>query len=261
VTDQDDDTRQVVLPGEVLANRSDGPLYTEPNTYTNPNLPTLPEKEAGDSTFIPPTITTAPSKSRPRMYALLGLVILAVVSVSALALLSGGPEGDISLALEASATPAPRATVQPEATSVTAASPVPAAIPGDAQVELIYDAESLVLHNRSDEVVDLSGISFVQVIDDAPDLIFQVRRWDGGSASIRELPPGDCFQVWTTEVAFVEVPDYCGLRHKWDQSSFPRWFWISPTPGKAFEIRRSGQVLATCTIEAGDCLVDVRRSS
>src|SRR5690606_33226124 len=105
------------------------------------------------------------------------------------------------------------------------------------------------LFNQSDDVIDISGLTFVQVVNDGANLTFSTRRWNGGTASINALPAGDCFQVWTTEITEQPVPATCNARHKWDQASFPRWFWISDKPDAEFEVRHSGEVIATCQIE------------
>jgi len=276
VTDQDDVTREIILPGAVLASKDDGPLYTEPNTYTRPDLSTA-ETIEGESTVIPPPVT--PRRRRMGLYAL-AVVILGALSLLVILAISS-PAADNGVAAAATATleatavavvedstapaviedlPTQMPTATPTATLVPV-SPVPLVRSDEAQVELIYDSQTLILRNRSDTEVDLSGISFVQPVDDGPDLVFQVRRWDAGSAPTSALPPGDCLQVWTTHDAFFEVPEICGLRHKWDQASFTHWFWISETPGKSFELRRGGQVLAVCPVDDRYCLVDLRREA
>jgi serine/threonine-protein kinase len=125
------------------------------------------------------------------------------------------------------------------------------------QVLLIYDEDTLVLLNQSDEPVDVSDISFVQPVDEGRDLTFATLRWADGSAPTDALPAGDCFQVWTTQVTEQPVPAQCGVRHKWDQASFPRWFWISDSPDAVFEVRRGTTVLAECPVADGECVLDV----
>jgi hypothetical protein len=128
---------------------------------------------------------------------------------------------------------------------------------GEGQVLLVYDDNSLALLNRSDEPVDISDWTFVQPVEEGRDLSFSTLRWGDGSAPTDALPAGDCFQVWTTRVAEQDVPGRCNVRHKWDQASFPRWFWISDTPEAIFEVRRGGIVLAQCQVDDGECVVDV----
>jgi hypothetical protein len=157
--------------------------------------------------------------------------------------------------------PTQAAALDPTQAPQASATPVPASplplVAAEGQIELTYDAGALLLLNRSEETLDLSGINFVQVLDDGQALDFPVSRWEGGTAPTFALPPGDCFQVLTTQVAVSEPPEDCGIRHKWDQASFPRWFWISQTPGAVFEVRRDDQVLALCQIDAGECRFDL----
>ncbi len=237
VIDVDDDTRDLIAQTT---------LPDPPAEPTTPFIETQPDPELALST------THAPAQGRRSIgkYALIMLLILAVVSI--VIVLASQPEPT----QEATALPT-AAAVLPTAVPVqptSAPTEAPAAIV-DPQVRLVYDSESLVLLNQSKAPVDLSGISFVQPVADGPDLDFPARQWSGGSAPISALPPGDCFQVWTTQIVQLEVPGICGLRHKWEQASFPHWFWISDTPDATFELRRGSEVLAECVINAGECLV------
>ena len=182
-----------------------------------------------------------------------------------------------SAADEATTTPAeqanvsiPRATATEEATtptseaSPTAEAPSEAALPAltseQGQVRLVYDEQTLVLVNISDEEVDVNNLDFVQQTADGRTLRFQSSRLAGGSRSPAELPPGDCFQLWTFDDGLVEQPDYCDVRHAWRQVGFTREFWISDLPEATFEVRRGEDVLAECRISAGECLIDVLRA-
>ena len=129
-------------------------------------------------------------------------------------------------------------------------------VDASAPVELIYDAKSLVLINRSDEPVDVSSITFVQSVDDGQDLEFSTLRWAGGAVPTSALPSGDCFQVLTTNVVVGDTPPTCNVRHKWDQASVTHWFWISDNPDATFEVRRGDEVLAECRIGDGECRVN-----
>ncbi|MAS32363.1 MAG: hypothetical protein CL610_00055 [Anaerolineaceae bacterium] len=147
-------------------------------------------------------------------------------------------------------TPAPTETTVP--TEVT-----PVASDMAAPVMLVYDDESFILINQSDTSVDVSGISFVQEISGGADRRFETLRWNGGGVPTSALTPGDCFQIFTTNVIVDDTPAMCNVRQKWDQASTPRWFWISDEPDTRFEVRRDGMVLAECRIDEGECLVDV----
>jgi hypothetical protein len=123
---------------------------------------------------------------------------------------------------------------------------------------LIYDEQSLVLFNRSNRSVDVSGLTFVQTTDSGRELSFGTERWDGGSRPTWALPSGDCFQVWAdTVTATLPKPTYCDTRHSWQSVGAIRWFWISDDPDATFEVRRDDEVLAVCEISAGECGLDI----
>jgi serine/threonine protein kinase len=128
----------------------------------------------------------------------------------------------------------------------------------DTPIVLIYDEQSLVLFNRSNRIVDVNGLTFVQTTDSGRELSFGTERWDGGSRPTWALPAGDCFQVWTDSVtSTLPKPDYCDTRHSWQSVGTIRWFWISNDSAATFAVRRDDEVLAVCEISAGECGLDV----
>lgn len=136
----------------------------------------------------------------------------------------------------------------------TAASQIGAAAPPvTTAVLLIYNEDTLVLFNASDETVDVSGLTFLQVTADGRELIFPSDRWQGGDA----LAPGDCFQVWQDSFTELPQPAYCDSRLSWQMVSPPRWFWISDDPNAAFVVRRGDDVLAECRISDGQCTLNM----
>jgi hypothetical protein len=118
-----------------------------------------------------------------------------------------------------------------------------------------------LLINDSDDVMDVSGIVFVQVVTEGSNLTFPSSRWNGGGVPTSELPPDDCFQIYTTRVMVGVSPSSCNTRHKWDQTAFSRWFWVSEDPDTQFEVRRNGVVLAECRVGDGECVVDLYREA
>lgn len=149
----------------------------------------------------------------------------------------------------------PSVTTEPAATRTPA--PTGMVIVGDNHVRLIYDSESLVLLNDSTEPVNIRDLIFSQPVAEGRPLEFPTQRWDGGSAPLEAVPPGDCFQVYTTNVVVGDTPSMCMVRHKWDQASAPRWFWISDDPDALFEVRRGETILGECRVGDGECVVDV----
>lgn len=186
--------------------------------------------------------------------------------------------------LPASATLAPRTTIRPSATvratvvTETMATPAPSTpvtrqpattaptasaspgAPDQGQIELIYNSRSLVLHNRSDETINVADLSFVQVTAEGRELVFRASSWEGTVASSDTLAPGACLMVWVNEIASLPQPDYCQSRPAFFLAGPARWFWISPASGAVFEVRRSRSVLAECEIRAGRCVVQINET-
>jgi hypothetical protein len=275
IVDEGEMTREVVMPDiSNLSRKKHVPSKEPPDQDTN-------------STVIPPKTMPEPVPSkRSTPWKMIaaggGLAVLAII-LAVLAMSGGSGAGNtavnditptavgatVALGDEteqgteeapatsterpATATRKPTMTATDEPTEVAAAPDVET----DVAIKLIYNKDSLVLLNQSDGAIDISGLTFVQVMDDGPNLTFSTRRWNGGSAPLAALPAGDCFQVWTTEITEQPVPETCNARHKWDQASFPRWFWISDSANTEFEVRLSGEVIAHCRIGDGECLVDL----
>jgi serine/threonine protein kinase len=161
------------------------------------------------------------------------------------------------------ATPPPTATRRATSTPTTAPATTAAALvaSNDAAVVLIYDNRSLVLLNRSNESVDVSDLVFEQVTAQGRKLTFNSNSWDG-SAPPSALPAGDCYEIWTSDSTTMPKPEGCGTRHAFFQTtSTQRLFWISSVPTATFEVRRGNQVLAECSISAGECFLDIKAES
>jgi serine/threonine protein kinase len=205
---------------------------------TTPDMASTETPVPTTSTRLPPTETSIPSTS------------VAAAEVTDEPTNTPRPP---TATLRATATPRQSAT--PETTTEV----LPAS--GGAQVRLVYNDQNLMLLNRSDEFVDVSDLVFVQVTAQGRELAFRSNSWDG-SALPSALPPGDCFEIWTSVSTELPKPDGCGTRHAFFQTtSVQRLFWISDIPTAIFEVRRGDQVLAECAISAGECLLDVRGES
>ena len=158
-----------------------------------------------------------------------------------------------------SRTPQSTPTTRPSATQTTSPTETRTADALPVESHFIYDDDSFLLINAGDEALDVSRITFVQMVDDGDDLEFPSTRWNGGGVPINALPPEDCFQIYTTNVVVGDTPESCRVRHKWDQTAFPRWFWVSDDPNTRFEIRRDEVVLGECRVGDGECRVDIPR--
>jgi serine/threonine protein kinase len=124
-------------------------------------------------------------------------------------------------------------------------------------IALVYDDDTLVLVNRSDINVDVSGLQFVQTTSGGVQLSFRSDQWENGTRPVWSLTPGDCFQIWQLELPEQPVPDFCGFRHAWRSVASPRWFWMSDDSSATFEVRRGATVLATCPVNEGECVVNL----
>jgi len=236
-----------------------------PPTEAPASTPTdLPTATATGTPTAAPSETLAPAPSQPAAQAESAAVQPpATATETATATLTLTPTVEPS----ATGTPTASPTVAPSDTSApadtpTTAPPTATALPGPdrAPVILTYDAQTLVLRNRSGDVIDVSGLTFIQAVAGGERLSFESDDWDGGSQPPNTLPPGDCFQVWTTTIttATLPRPADCGTRHAWREAAPPRWFWISDDPAATFEVRRADDILATCMVGAGECLVSLQ---
>ncbi|MCS7070253.1 MAG: hypothetical protein NZM00_02030, partial [Anaerolinea sp.] len=156
-------------------------------------------------------------------------------------------------------TPPARTTISASPTTGRIAMPVER----DAEIELVYDELTFILHNISADEVDISGWRFVQSLPNGGTRAFDSSFWEGGSRPIYALPANDCFQAWDIlTVGQLPVPEICGARHAWRAIAPQRQFWISPSrdPAAVFEVQAAdGRVLARCPISAGRCLLDLDR--
>lgn len=160
----------------------------------------------------------------------------------------------------------PTETPMPTATEVTATLTTPPTVeptPPPAtetaaflpnSVQLIYDGDTLVLRNPTADTVNISGLLFIQR-SPGGDRAFFADLWAGGSRPVWALPSGDCFQVWRIELPERDLPAGCEVRHAWRSIASQRWFWLSDDPSATFEVRRGDEVLATCRVNIGTCIV------
>lgn len=138
---------------------------------------------------------------------------------------------------------------------VPSATPEPSIIPSatpqlDGSVLLIYDNNSIVLLNQSDQAVDAGGLNFIQP---AQNLSYDSVDWANGSEVIYSLPAGGCVQLWQLDLPEIPPPENCASRYAWRAVSPMYWFWISPQANAVFEVWRDDELLATCVISAGAC--------
>ncbi|MCB9457397.1 MAG: serine/threonine protein kinase [Anaerolineaceae bacterium] len=221
-----------LLPG--LLNSSEPPT---------PTAPPVASATAGSLALLPATMTVTPSPLPTTAPSLTAIPPSATAATGQSAAFTMQPTTPVP-PTDPPDEPASTATISPTATPV-------------ASVLLRYDTDTLILWNRSEHDVDVSRLTFIQAVDEGDDIEFVSRMWAGGTRSTSALSPGDCFQVWRMDYAFLEQPAYCGTRHAWSQVAFPRWFWISDNPDTTFEVQRGGIVLAVCRVGDGECALNL----
>ncbi len=149
---------------------------------------------------------------------------------------------------EPTATPTATDTATPEVTeavSIITPTNVPSLI-------LVYDENGVVLVNRSSRSISIASLLFVQRLDNGTTLSFDSSLWTDSARTVM-LPGGYCAQVSKTGLRAPTLPAACRGRFAWAQVSERRWFWIGSTRGAIFEVRQTDDVIARCSIQAGQC--------
>ncbi len=127
-------------------------------------------------------------------------------------------------------------------------------------VILRYDDQVLTLFNRGKANVNVSNLTFIQIISGSNAPQFTSQEWAASSTrSFAALQPGECLQVIRNDrflSANTTKPDYCEFVQAWRQISTRRLFWVSSVADITFEVKRGSAVLATCIISAGECTFD-----
>ena len=129
----------------------------------------------------------------------------------------------------------------------------------NADVLLLYDEQSFLLINLTDQPIDVEALSFRREDPDTGEMLtFSASDWENEIAPPSALPGGQCFQVWRMDlnVAPQEMAynrDYCNVRAAWRITSHVHWFWLNDTPGATFDVILGSETLATCESAAGRC--------
>jgi serine/threonine protein kinase len=154
-----------------------------------------------------------------------------------------------------SRTPLPLTAAPTEAVTSGPVSAAPT-VDSDAPVMLYWDSEQLTLMNQSRSVVNVSGLSFIQILPSGTAVSFESRNWGGGTSPPEALRSGACYQVFSDQTGVSDPPALCRSRHAFFQVPRQRWFWISSDPEAAFRVERDGEVLAECRIADGQCAIN-----
>jgi serine/threonine protein kinase/cytoskeletal protein RodZ len=159
-------------------------------------------------------------------------------------------------------TPTTGPTDSPEP-AVTAAETAPTVSTGnEPNIRLLYDSGEFLIINISDQPLDISQLVFEQQ-SDGQQLVNDAGVWD--RPTITEKPTsmaaGGCYQLVTnTSTQFMPPPNVCdqflGFYRSYDTSTY---FWVADEPDRQFTVRYSDSEtpLATCEIDAGECMLSV----
>jgi len=143
------------------------------------------------------------------------------------------------------------------ATEIVDINTPPSTVNQNTSLVLIYDAQTIVLHNRSSVPININNLRFIRLNQLGREIVFEGIDWQNDSAFLSRFAGGGCYQLWLISLPFQDVPAYCEARFGWRSVGTTRQFWTSSEPDRTFEIRRENQVLATCPTNVGECGFDI----
>jgi hypothetical protein len=156
------------------------------------------------------------------------------------------------------------ATATPTQTSTATETYTPSPSPTPSgELQLRYNRNTLVVHNRTDAAATILGLEFVLISEGGTErYTFNASEWADTDS---RLLAQQCVQVWRTEFSQlpISVPpaNVCEARTAFKATI--REFWIAEWDNAVFEVRRYDILLATCAaVNPRDdsiqrCIVDV----
>ncbi len=162
------------------------------------------------------------------------------------------PDEPTSIAAEATET---------EAGSAASDSPTATRTPDpNPDLTFYYDDQSFLLVNNTRGRLDVQYLVFTRTDPETgQEFIFNASDWNTQFAVSppSALPGRNCYHVWRSglnpEDIAIDYQDYCRVRAAWWRAARVRYFWIDDRPDATFEVTQFGDVLATCSIAAGQC--------
>lgn len=132
------------------------------------------------------------------------------------------------------------------------------------EILLRYDGRTLLLYNRSNRRLNISGLTFVRQADNTT---FRASEWNTADNNLSSMRPDMCYQVLTTMYLDwdpEESPrDICQFTQGFRQTVRSFWTVTNVADGALFEVRNNGVTLGTCPVtefESTDevyCLIDI----
>lgn len=164
------------------------------------------------------------------------------------------PSPTPTLTPSATFTPTPLVTLTPSPTWTPSPTltPSPTPTPPGPELVLIYDNASLSLVNVALYPVSLLGLEIV-----GQNYTLNMRWWTETQRGIdlNRFPPGQCLRAYSyAQQPSSALPKGCtAVRSDRSRLQPGERFWLLAD----FEVRRQGQVLAQCQLNAGQCTVDL----
>ena len=107
----------------------------------------------------------------------------------------------------------------------------------DNNITLIYNKDTLAIHNTSSEIISLDDIYFE--LDSEKPVIFEADDW-----ITQSLDNGRCVQVWDIRFRYLSAPDVCRSRVAYRASI--NIFWVSNNERVNFLVKREDDVIGSC---------------
>jgi tRNA A-37 threonylcarbamoyl transferase component Bud32 len=121
------------------------------------------------------------------------------------------------------------------------------------RIRLIYSKDTFAIYNATGQVASLEGVSFVR--DDPSSLPIEAAIF--GDRAHRALPAGQCLRLKMSYADDRAWPQVCGpqtIAKIWVDSKAIFWAMRSDDdPVTTFLVKRSGQVLQTCSTRLNTC--------
>lgn len=121
-------------------------------------------------------------------------------------------------------------------------------------IQLIYDRESFLLINVSGSVLNLANLFF-----EGDNGTMSAFRWNTEflSQPLSGFTNGDCLQVWTLDVSYLDAPESCRYRHAWIAVAEDAVFWRD---SGLFTVRNGDNLVGVCRVADGICEVNLSTS-
>ncbi len=149
-------------------------------------------------------------------------------------------------------TPAVSSPTPTQASALATNTPRPSAtefIPPE--IRLTYDENSFVLLNISGRVLNLSNLTF-----ESNSGSMMASQWNIESLSqpLSGFTNGDCLEVWSLDIDYLDPPNDCRNRHGWIALPNNTLFWRG---SEIFTVRNGDDLVGICHVDFGTCELSI----